>query len=227
MCVNGRTSYSRRPSFTGLILLSGLFYRNLLCFCCTSYYRFVIYSSEPSSNILRVVPPALGSMLDFSEVYWQSQSKYAALFIGKSRNTEGEFLSTLCAKTPFRYEVVRSSSKCRWSIYPISIKCRWSIYRTSRKCRVTLRVVHKVERSSPTVRKTKIKLTYCLYRICKNHTYYTWPFAHQRHINYNPCVVYMYAIKHQYVIFAVVISCLTIINCYIMTSIFQCTKHIR
>ena len=60
--------------------------------------------------------------------------------------------------TPFRpmyenftYEVVRTSSKCHWSIYRTSSKCRWSIYRTSRKRRGTLRVVHKVERSSPTV----------------------------------------------------------------------------
>ena len=54
-------------------------------------------------------------------------------------------------KLHFMYEVVRTSSKCRWNIYRTSSKCCWSIYRTSRKCRGTLRVVHKVERSSPTV----------------------------------------------------------------------------
>ena len=54
-------------------------------------------------------------------------------------------------KLQFMYEVVRTSSKCRWNIYRTSSKCRWSIYRTSRKRRGTLRVVHKAERSSPTV----------------------------------------------------------------------------
>ena len=54
--------------------------------------------------------------------------------------------STLCTKW-----FVRTSSKCRWSIYRTSIKCHWSINRTSRKRRGTLRFVHKVERSSPTV----------------------------------------------------------------------------
>ena len=54
-------------------------------------------------------------------------------------------------KLHFMYEVVRTSSKCRWNIYRTSSKCRWGIYRTSRKRRGTLRVVHKAERSSPTV----------------------------------------------------------------------------
>ena len=54
-------------------------------------------------------------------------------------------------KLHFMYEVVRTYSKCRWSIYRTSSKCRWSIYRTSSKRRGTLRVVHKVERSSTTV----------------------------------------------------------------------------
>ena len=49
------------------------------------------------------------------------------------------------------YEAIRTSGKCRWNIYHTSSKCRWSIYRTSRKRRGTLRIVHKVERSSPTV----------------------------------------------------------------------------
>ena len=54
-------------------------------------------------------------------------------------------------KLHFMYEVVRTLSKCHWSIYRKLIKCRWSIYHTSRERRETLRVVHKVERSSPTV----------------------------------------------------------------------------
>ena len=64
-----------------------------------------------------------------------------------------ELRSTLCTKTPLyvAYELVRTSSKYRWSIYRTSGKCRWNIYRTSRKRRGTLRVVHKAERSSPTV----------------------------------------------------------------------------
>ena len=54
-------------------------------------------------------------------------------------------------KLHFMYEVIRTSSKYRWSIDHTSSKCRWNIYRTSRKCRGTLRVVHKAERSSSTV----------------------------------------------------------------------------
>ena len=54
-------------------------------------------------------------------------------------------------KLHFMYEAIRTSGKCRWNIYRTSSKCRWSIYRTSRKRRGTLRIVHKVERSSPTV----------------------------------------------------------------------------
>ena len=54
-------------------------------------------------------------------------------------------------KLQFMYEAIRTSGKCRWNIYCTSSKCRWSIYRTSRKRRGTLRIVHKVERSSPTV----------------------------------------------------------------------------
>ena len=46
-------------------------------------------------------------------------------------------------KLHFMYELVRTSSKYRWSIYRTSGKCRWSIYRTSRKRRGTLRVVHR------------------------------------------------------------------------------------
>ena len=46
-------------------------------------------------------------------------------------------------KLHFVYELVRTSSKYRWSIYRTSGKCRWSIYRTPRKRRGTLRVVHK------------------------------------------------------------------------------------
>ena len=52
-------------------------------------------------------------------------------------------------KLHFMYEVLRTSSKCRWGIYRTPSKCQWSIYRTSRKRRGTLRVVHQVERSSP------------------------------------------------------------------------------
>ena len=39
--------------------------------------------------------------------------------------------------TPFHpmYEVVRTSSKCRWRIYRTSSKYHWGIYRTSSKCR--------------------------------------------------------------------------------------------
>ena len=55
-------------------------------------------------------------------------------------------------KLHFMYEAIRTSGKCRWNIYRTSSKCRWSIYRTSRKRRGTLRIVHKVERSSPTVK---------------------------------------------------------------------------
>ena len=51
----------------------------------------------------------------------------------------------------FMDEMVRTSSKCRGSIYRTWMKCHWSIYRTSRKRRGTLWVVHKVERNSPTV----------------------------------------------------------------------------
>ena len=54
-------------------------------------------------------------------------------------------------KLHFMYEAIRTSGKCRWNIYRTSSKCRWSIYRKSRKRRGTLRIVHKVERSSPTV----------------------------------------------------------------------------
>ena len=54
-------------------------------------------------------------------------------------------------KLHFMYEVIRTSGKYRWNIYRTSSKCRWSIYRTSRKRRGTLRIVHKVEQSSPTV----------------------------------------------------------------------------
>ena len=54
-------------------------------------------------------------------------------------------------KLHFMYEVIRTSGKYRWNIYRTSSKCRWSIYRTSRKRRGTLPIVHKVERSSPTV----------------------------------------------------------------------------
>ena len=54
-------------------------------------------------------------------------------------------------KLHFMYEATRTSGKCRWNIYRTSSKCRWSIYRTSRKRRGTLQIVHKVERSSPTV----------------------------------------------------------------------------
>ena len=54
-------------------------------------------------------------------------------------------------KLHFMYEVIRTSGKYRWNIYRTSSKCHWSIYRTSRKRRGTLRIVHKVERSSPTV----------------------------------------------------------------------------
>ena len=48
-------------------------------------------------------------------------------------------------------EVLCTSSKCRWSIYCISSKCHWSIYHISWKHRGTLWILHKVERSSPTV----------------------------------------------------------------------------
>ena len=51
----------------------------------------------------------------------------------------------------FMYEVVRTSSKCHWSIYRTSSKCRWSVYRTKRKRGESRRVVHEGERSSPTV----------------------------------------------------------------------------
>ena len=54
-------------------------------------------------------------------------------------------------KLNFMYEVVCISSKSHWSIYHTSSKCHWNIYNTSRKRRGTLRVVQKVERSSPTV----------------------------------------------------------------------------
>ena len=54
-------------------------------------------------------------------------------------------------KLHFLYEVVCTSSKWSWSIYRTARKCRWNIYRTSRKRHGTLRVVHKVERRSPTV----------------------------------------------------------------------------
>ena len=54
-------------------------------------------------------------------------------------------------KLHFMYEVIRTSGKYRWNIYRTSSKRRWSIYRTSRKRRGTFRIVHKVERSSPTV----------------------------------------------------------------------------
>ena len=54
-------------------------------------------------------------------------------------------------KLHFIYKVVCTSSKCRWSIYRTTSKCRWSIYGTSRKHGGTLRVKHKVERSSDTV----------------------------------------------------------------------------
>ena len=54
-------------------------------------------------------------------------------------------------KLHFMYEAIRTSGKYRWNIYRTSSKCRWSIYRTSTKRRGTLRIVHKVERSSPTV----------------------------------------------------------------------------
>ena len=46
-------------------------------------------------------------------------------------------------KLHFMYELVRTSSKYRWSLYRTSGKCRWSIYRTSRKRRGTLQVEHK------------------------------------------------------------------------------------
>ena len=49
------------------------------------------------------------------------------------------------------YELIRTSSKYRWSIYRTSGKCRWSIYRTSRKRRGTFGSYRKAERSSPTV----------------------------------------------------------------------------
>ena len=55
-------------------------------------------------------------------------------------------------KLHFMYEVIHTSGKYRWNIYRTSSKCRWSIYRTSSKRRGTLRIVHKIERSSPTVR---------------------------------------------------------------------------
>ena len=54
-------------------------------------------------------------------------------------------------KLHFIYEAIRTSGKCHWNMYRTPSKCRWSIYRTSRKRRGTLRIVHKVERSSPTV----------------------------------------------------------------------------
>ena len=54
-------------------------------------------------------------------------------------------------KLHFTYELIRTWSKYRWSIHRTSSKCHWRIYRTSRKCRGTLRVVHKAERSSPTL----------------------------------------------------------------------------
>ena len=54
-------------------------------------------------------------------------------------------------KLHFMYETIRTSGKCRWNMYRTSSKFRWSIYRTLRKRRGTLRIVHKVERSSPTV----------------------------------------------------------------------------
>ena len=71
-------------------------------------------------------------------------------------------------KLHFMYVGVRTSSKCRWNIYLTSSKCRWSIYRTSRK-RGTLRVVHKVERSSPTVMSVS---GHCMVACCR-----CWPNA--------------------------------------------------
>ena len=68
-------------------------------------------------------------------------------------------------KLHFMYEAIRTSGKCRWNIYHTSSKCRWSIYRTSRKRRGTLRIVHKVERSSPTVKVTWDKKSPILTRI--------------------------------------------------------------
>ena len=54
-------------------------------------------------------------------------------------------------KLHFMYELIRTSSKYRWSIYRTSGKCRWSIYRTSRKRRGTFGSYIKAEQSSPTV----------------------------------------------------------------------------
>ena len=51
-------------------------------------------------------------------------------------------------KLHFMYEVIRTSSKYHGSIY-----------RTSKKCRGTLRVVHKAERNSPTVKILRVFAT--------------------------------------------------------------------
>ena len=65
------------------------------------------------------------------------------VFIQETPVAVGEFRYNLRMKTPF---YVRNGSYIKRSS-----KCRWSIYRTSRKRRGTLRVAHKVLRSSSTV----------------------------------------------------------------------------
>ena len=85
------------------------------------------------------------------------QTVYNTIFYTLRQSQWVNSVPPYARKLHFMYEVVRTSSKCRWNIYRTSSKCRWSIYRTSRKRRGTLRVVHKVERSSPTVAMPNLK----------------------------------------------------------------------
>ena len=90
-------------------------------------------------------------------------------------------------KLHFMYEAIRTSGKCRWNIYRTSSKCRWSIYRTSRKRRGTLRIVHKVERSSPTVTLPSP----CLHRLGGPGRILPW-----RHAGYNGKVTLQLSQQH-------------------------------
>ena len=65
------------------------------------------------------------------ETFWENDQRPESQWV--------DSVPSYVRKLHFMYEVVRTSSKCRWTIY-----------RTSRECRGILQVVHKKEWRSPT-----------------------------------------------------------------------------
>ena len=113
---------------------------------CSPFTKVCQYSSSYSLLLNRSDSPRSKSIwnIDISAKFKYTKTKYT---LSQWVNSVPPYVR----KLHFMYEAICTSGKCRWNIYRTSSKCRWSIYRTSRKRRGTLRIVHKVERSSPTV----------------------------------------------------------------------------